>query len=129
VATIARTTRISTNFVVGEFWSRDGAPVPSASMPALIGLVTRYLQPARRKYGRCTVHSGHRSPEHNRRVGGVPLSQHVYTMTPSSVAADVSFERGDVDDWWRFFHALGAGGLGRYPSYVHVDNRAQLARW
>lgn len=74
------------------------------------------------------VNSGYRCPEHNRKVGGAPNSQHV-----QGIAADISAECG-----WRALYeaalrvpAFEEGGIGVYPesNFVHLDVRPEKARW
>lgn len=103
--------------------------MPAESVTALTRLCVRYLEPLRARFGRVTVISGHRTLEHNAQVGGAPRSQHVYGRFGYGVAADVVCERGSVRDWARLLDALGAGGVGSYPTHVHVDNRRGRARW
>ena len=86
--------RLSENFVVAEFHCHDGTHVPGVAIPGLTRLVRHVLQPMRERFGTCTVNSGFRTPEHNEAIGGVPNSQHIYPVTPSSVAADVKFRVG-----------------------------------
>jgi hypothetical protein len=46
------------------------------------------------------------------------------------VAADLVFARGAPPEWADAAESLCArGGLGRYPGFVHVDNRGAKARW
>jgi zinc D-Ala-D-Ala carboxypeptidase len=95
----------------------------------LRSLCQEWLEPLRDRFGRVTVHSGHRSAAWNRAVGGAPLSQHVYGEHGYGVAADVSCERGTPREWFEFLDRLGAPALGLYDTHVHVDNRRQHARW
>jgi hypothetical protein len=69
------------------------------------------------------VLSGYRTPEHNRRVGGARASQHVegraLDLAPPkgwSVARFWGVIRGLTEETW-------VNGLGRYPTFVHVDVR------
>lgn len=121
--------RISPHFVVSEFACHDGTPVPAAAIRPLTALCVRYLEPLRAEFGRTTIVSGHRPTRYNAEHGGAPRSQHVYGKHGFGVAADVVCERGRPTDWFRFLDALGAGGLGLYDSWVHVDNRNSRARW
>ena len=127
---------LSANFVLAEFHCCRGhcpqEAVPSAALPALRRLVTQVLQPMRDRFGRCTVHSGYRNARHNQHVGGVANSHHRYDVRPDAPAADVSFDRGTVNEWAAEARRLlgNIGGVGRYPSqrFVHVDLGA-LRRW
>ncbi len=128
--------RLSPHFTIEEFDCHDGTLVPESAVPALTELCRYVLEPMRAKYGRCTVLSGHRSPAHNRSVGGARYSQHIYNDTPGSVAADVRFATGSPARWargarWRFRtvarwrkNGRRRGGVGLYvgQNFVHVDS-------
>jgi hypothetical protein len=122
--------RLSPHFALPEFACKDGTKVPKASVPALTRLCAEVLEPLRERFGRCTVMSGYRHSAYNRRIGGAKFSQHIYDLHPGSVAADLTFERGRPSEWADAADPLCAnGGLGRYPGFVHVDNRPGKARW
>lgn len=77
------------------------------------------------------VLSGYRTPEHNRRVGGARASQHV-----EGRALDLAPPPGwTVDRFWGVIRGLTEetwiNGLGRYPTFVHVDVRVspRLVVW
>jgi uncharacterized protein YcbK (DUF882 family) len=117
-------------FLVSEFDSKDGVTVPASAERELEVLVETLLDPLRRRFGRTIVLSGYRTIGHNRAVGGAPRSFHLYTLEPGrGVAADVRCARGRPDDWHRFLNELGAGGLGIYGLFVHVDTRRVRSRW
>jgi zinc D-Ala-D-Ala carboxypeptidase len=76
--------------------------------------------------------SGYRTAAYNRAIGGARRSQHVegravdFTVqgvTPARVHSAVLalYQAG----------AIGIGGLGRYPTFTHIDVRSgsRLARW
>lgn len=94
-------------------------------------LVADYLQPLRNKFGKVVVHSGYRTRAHNQAVGGALHSFHIYIEHPGVAAADVSCERGTPAEWCRFLERRDPppGGLGRYPTSIHVDTRSGRARW
>ena len=122
--------QLSPNFRLSEFNCKDGTVVPAKAVPALVRLSAAVLEPLRRQFGRCTVMSGYRHSAYNRRIGGARFSQHIYDLGPESVAADLIFARGSPREWYFLADQLLArGGVGRYPSFVHVDNREQRARW
>jgi uncharacterized protein YcbK (DUF882 family) len=117
-------------FTVAEFDSRDGRRVPPAAHHELEHLVAELLDPLRSRFGRTTVTSGYRSAAHNLAVGGAPQSFHRYDLAPGrGVAADVRCARGTPSKWAAFLDARGAGGLGTYRGFVHVDTRAGVERW
>lgn len=127
--TPAKPGQLTPHFRVEEFDCHDGTKVPKAAVPALNRLATKFLEPLRAKFGACKVMSGYRHRAYNRRIGGATQSQHIYDDDPSSVAADLIFARGTPREWAAEADRLGAGGVGTYSTFVHVDNRPGRARW
>jgi hypothetical protein len=119
----------SPHFHISEFDCHDGRKVPAFAVPALRDLCARFLEPMRTAFGPALVMSGYRPADYNARIGGAKFSQHIYELTPQSVAADLIFRTGTPGAWAQLADQLGAGGVGRYPSFVHVDNRPERARW
>lgn len=71
------------------------------------------------------INSGYRCPTYNKRVGGVPKSQHLYgTAADISVKGVKPSKVAEVAEevFWN-------GGLGRYNNFTHVDTRGRRARW
>jgi uncharacterized protein YcbK (DUF882 family) len=120
---------LSPHFDTREFLSRDGAALPGFHRAKLLTLVRRHLEPLRAAYGAVEVVSGHRSQSHNERVGGAPRSYHLAIRGRPGAAADVKCANGSPGEWYRFLDAQGVGGLGIYPTFVHVDTRQTRARW
>jgi uncharacterized protein YcbK (DUF882 family) len=121
--------KLTEHFDSAEFTSHDGQ-VPSPSYLASARELCRdYLEPLRREFGACKVISGYRSVEQNRAVGGAPASMHLSRRGRAGAAADVSFARGTPRDWYVAAEKLLPGGLGRYDSHLHIDNRRGYARW
>jgi uncharacterized protein YcbK (DUF882 family) len=133
--------QLSEHFTVEEFDCHDAnhTEVPDRYLPELERLCKTFLEPLRHQFGACKVHSGYRTTDWNRIVGGARLSFHVYTdRDPTAgVAADVEFARGSVADWRRRAvrirrrHRAGKGGIGYYPrgGFVHIDSRDYAADW
>lgn len=123
--------QLTAHFHVREFACKDGRQVPAVALPALKKLCVTYLEPMRAEFGPAQVLSGYRPEDYNRRIGGARFSQHIYELTPESVASDLVFRLGNPAEWARFADQLGAGGVGRYDrsGFVHVDNRPDRARW
>lgn len=76
------------------------------------------------------INSGYRTPEHNKAVGGVEYSQHLYGkaadiwvkgMTPLAIKETIEFliKREGMDE----------GGIGLYDTFVHYDCRLGKVRW
>jgi len=122
--------KLSKNFSLEEFASKDGATTPAAVIDNLRELA-KNLQVLRDYVAKpIKISSGYRSPEHNKSVGGVANSQHVKGkaadikiegMTPAQVAATIE----------SFIQAgkMKQGGIGIYPNFVHYDTRGKQARW
>lgn len=123
--------QLTPHFHTSEFDCHDGRKVPGVAIPALRKLCVQYLEPMRAHFGPCHVLSGYRPRDYNTRIGGAKFSQHIYELTPDSVAADLVFRTGNPAQWAAFASQLGAGGVGRYDQsgFVHVDNRPVQARW
>jgi len=116
--------RASENFSMREFDCRNGARVPKAAEPAVRSNCRRFLEPMRRKFGACRVNSGYRTRAYNRSIGGASRSEHIFDDSPSTVATDLSFARGNPREWAAEARRLGAGGVGTYmrSGFVHCDN-------
>lgn len=128
---------ITQHFTVDEFCCHDGTPYPVDWISERLLPLCTALEFLRGDLGgrAITILSGYRSPAHNAAVGGAQRSQHmegraaditVDSTAPSDVHAALLrlFEAGEIE----------IGGLGLYPSWVHVDVRPRpvnghLARW
>jgi uncharacterized protein YcbK (DUF882 family) len=128
--------RLSPHFVVEEFDCRDGTRVSPREYDGLEYLCRTYLEPLRKRYGVVHVHSGFRTASYNRSVGGATQSFHIYTIHDGNdQAADISCAHGSPTDWHRTLNWIrsekrgGKGGLGLYPTFVHVDIRDYKADW
>ena len=113
-------------FDTKEFESKDGAKSPygdTVVKPELVHLLNRI----RERFGKpIIINSAYRSPEHNKAVGGVANSYHV-----QGLAADIRPEKQeDLDDLQDLcLELVSDGGVGLYPTFVHVDARGRKARW
>lgn len=121
--------KLAPDFKVREFRCKDGSDEILVD-EALVLL----LQCIREHFGKAvTITSGYRTPAHNAKVGGTRFSQHLYGR-----AADIRVQGASVEEVAACAERLlhGCGGVGRYPAkagraagWVHVDTRAEKARW
>ena len=128
--------RPSPNFSYSEFNTKDGTPVPRAAYKGLDHLCKNYLEPLRKEFGPVSITSGYRHQAYNAQVGGETNSVHIYDFPGrdgSAVAADITCSKGTPSQWADFLDGLGVAGLGRYSSFVHLDNRDRMgwprSRW
>jgi uncharacterized protein YcbK (DUF882 family) len=74
------------------------------------------------------ITSGYRCEDHNRECGGKPKSQHMLGS-----AADITVPGLSADKVHAFIEhnfSNRAKGLGKYPSFTHIDVRGGgLVRW
>ena len=121
--------RLAPDFKVRELRCRDGTD--SVMVDEALTVV---LQCIREHFGKpVTITSGYRTAAHNAAVGGAKSSQHLLGR-----AADIRVQGVSVEDVAAYTESLMPdwGGVGRYPvkagratGWVHVDTRADKARW
>lgn len=121
--------RLAPDFKVRELRCRDGSDTVMVDEALLL-----LLQCIREHFGKAvTITSGYRTPAHNAKAGGTRFSQHLYGR-----AADIRVQGASVEEVAACAERLlhGCGGVGRYPAkagraagWVHVDTRAEKARW
>jgi len=103
--------RIGDFFALHEMASKDGSDevLVHHALMALLDAVRRVGRPV-------TINSGYRSPTHNRTIGGSTNSLHMRGM-----AADIVVAGTAPADVARIARELGAGGVGVYRSFTHID--------
>lgn len=114
--------KVSANFKVREFACADGSD-PIFISPELVSV----LQNIRAHFGKpVTITSAYRTPAHNKKVGGVADSMHLY-----GAAADITVKDISPEQVAQYAEKLltGKGGIGVYKTFVHIDVRSTKARW
>jgi uncharacterized protein YcbK (DUF882 family) len=122
--------RLTTNFSLPEFASKDGSDFPE-DVKLNLSELAHNLQALRDHFGRSiTITSGYRSASHNLRIGGARDSFHVRGM-----AADIQISGITPRQVYDAIEALikegkmKEGGLGLYKDFCHYDIRAKRIRW
>lgn len=122
--------RLTPNFSLDEFQSKDGSAFP-AEVVQNLSILAEQLQVLREHLGRSiTILSGYRSAAHNLKIGGAKESFHVKGMaadiqvsgmTPAQVAQEIEklIKEGKMKQ----------GGVGIYSTWIHYDFRGKRIRW
>jgi len=112
--------KLSANFKVSEFACHDGSDTVLIS-EELVAL----LQKIREHFGKAiTINSGYRTTAWNTKNGGAPKSQHLLGK-----AADITVAGVTPLEIAQYAEFLGAGGIGLYQSFTHIDVRDVRTRW
>jgi len=121
--------KLTENFYLSEFESKDGAEMPQEVLINITKLACN-LQRLRDTLNRpIRINSGYRSPSHNEAIG-VKNSQHT-----KGKAADIVVEGLSPKRVKRAIESLILegemlqGGIGLYDTFVHYDIRKERARW
>lgn len=112
--------KLSLHFSAKEFACKDGCKFILISR-----ILVQALERLREEIGEeLYVNSGFRTPEHNKAVGGSPLSYHQYGM-----AADVRAKTKSPKELYDILDEMlgGWGGLELHDTFVHVDVR--MKQW
>jgi uncharacterized protein YcbK (DUF882 family) len=122
--------KLTQNFNLNEFASKDGADMPPEVFKNVV-LVAKNLQVLRDFVGQpIKVNSGYRSPAHNKSIGGASRSQHVKGKAADivikghkpQVVAEIIIELIKAGK-------MSQGGIGVYNTFTHYDIRGTAARW
>jgi uncharacterized protein YcbK (DUF882 family) len=123
----------SRNLIWEELACKDGTAYPKKFiLDGRVFTLANVFESIRSMWGKpILIHSAYRTPTHNKRVGGAPNSQHVQGR-----ALDLAPPKGvKIDDFYyaikRNVDDFGIHGIGRYPTFVHVDIRpsTRLVTW
>ena len=122
--------KLTANFSLSEFATKDGTQVPAELLPNVQRLANN-LQNLRDYLKRpVVVTSGYRHLEYNRGVGSTDTSQHVQaTAADIRVATIPPEEVAEAIEHLVSIGRMEEGGLGRYDSFTHYDVRGERARW
>lgn len=113
---------LSRNFKVKEFACKDGSDIVPVSQE-----LVQVLQEARDHFGApITINSAYRTPAYNKKVGGAADSQHI-----RGTAADITVKGVAPDKVYAYFADKypNTCGIGKYPTFTHIDVRDKKARW
>ena len=109
--------KLSENFKVREFRSRDGA-----DKILIDDKLAKLLQKMRDKFGEINISSAYRTATYNKKVGGVSGSQHLYGL-----AADITIkDKTRLLEAAQYAEKIGFTGVGlddKYQKFLHLDTR------
>lgn len=74
------------------------------------------------------IDSGFRCVKHNKEIGGVPDSQHLLGKAADCKSV-YQYTGPLMAQYAEKIKVFRKGGIGIYPTFVHVDTRQDLARW
>lgn len=127
---IANGGHLTEHFMLREFDCHDGTPIPD-ELISNVALLAINLEVIRAEVGSpLHVNSGYRTPTYNKKVGGVPGSQHLLAKA-SDITCKTHSPKQLADLILRLMTEgkIHNGGLGRYPGFTHYDIRKSPSRW
>jgi len=117
--------QLSPHFTLGEFLHDESIEGVTLDVIENLRLLSKELEGVRKLLGDKPIKilSGFRTPEHNRAVGGVKGSQHLYGKAADIVVDGIPPHKVQkaLADW--------PGGMGAYSNFTHLDVRGFRARW
>jgi len=123
--------QLTKHFRRSEFDCRDGSKVPCKYM-GNVRVLAENLEVLRAALGGNAVRvtSGYRSPDYNKKVGGVKSSQHL-TASAADIQVAGYTPRGVQKKILELIRGgkMKQGGVGIYRTFVHYDIRGRAARW
>lgn len=120
---------ITPNFKLSEFECKCGCKMPDSIKKNVIKLAQE-LQVIR-DHIKVSMNptSGYRCPPHNKKEKGTSKSQHLYGRAfDFKTSLPTSKVRAVIEDLISK-KKISQGGIGRYNTFVHYDNRGVKARW
>lgn len=122
--------RLTENFWLSEFRSKDGADFPDEVVENL-QLLANNLQVIRNEIRqKIKISSGYRSPEHNKKIKGAKRSLHIFGKAADLKAQFLSpKELHDVIKKLMDEGKIVKGGLKAYNTFVHYDIRGTYVTW
>ena len=122
--------QLENNFSLKEFRCKDGTDVPDDLMDNVKKLA-KNLQVLRDHIQKpITIISGYRTPEYNKKCGGVKRSQHLLAKAADIVVSGMtSLEVRDTIIQLIKDGKMDSGGVGIYPTFTHYDVRGRNSRW
>ena len=122
--------KLTKNFSKSEFDSKDGAPMPHEVLFNVQKLANQ-LQALRNVVNApIRINSAYRSPSHNKKIGGVPNSQHVFGRAADIVVkGKTPLQVAQIIEGMIASGDMLQGGIGVYDTFTHYDIRGSKARW
>ena len=122
--------QLEKNYNLKEFECKDGTVVPKEYMSNVEELA-RNLQILRDHIQEpIIVISGYRSPEYNKKCGGVKRSQHLLAKAADIIVPGMdSLEVRNTIIKLIKEGKMKPGGVGLYGTFTHYDIRGSNARW
>ena len=117
------THQVSEHFKAQEFAQKDyqcdKILIESELIEVLEDVRTHFNSPV-------IITSGYRTPEYNKKIGGVKNSQHT-----KGTAADIKIENVLASKVQKYLSQKYTNkyGIGKYKNFTHIDVRKKKARW
>lgn len=122
--------KLTKNFSKSEFDCKCGCEMPEEVLTN-VKLVAENLQKLRDVIGvTITPTNGYRCAPHNKKIGGVPNSQHILGKAADIQIKDIEpYIIANIVDYLMENKLFYLGGVGKYDTFTHVDVRGIKARW
>lgn len=122
---------ITKHFDIAEFHCKDGTHYPLGWVAERLKPLCEALEIVRAITGKpMKIISGFRTPTWNKKVKGKVRSQHIEGRAADFTLQGITPKKlFEICDRFQKTGVLPKGGLGCYPTFVHLDIRGSLARW